>query len=153
MNFIKRILPSILAILVIIIVVLFLNPDYTSSSAMKNVYASEELALVAPDHIISFTRHTDPVFNRIAYCESENNPTAQNPSSTASGRFQFLDSSWKYYGKKLWGDEWVLRDKLDFADSTELAWYVYTKVDGTRPWEADPKSEACWNKGNDRKRV
>lgn len=32
--------------------------------------------------------------------ESSWNPTAQNPSSTAYGLFQFLDGTWKGYGKK-----------------------------------------------------
>lgn len=71
----------------------------------------------------------------IAECESGNNALAKNPSSTASGRFQFLSSSWKYYGQKLWGDEWVNKDVFDWDDNTELAIYAY-KQSGATPWLA-----------------
>lgn len=80
---------------------------------------------------------------RIAWCESRNNPLAKNPRSTASGRFQFLKSSWKYYGEKKWGDAWVTKDVFSYVDNTELAYWVYS-INGTKDWEADPASVACW---------
>lgn len=47
---------------------------------------------------------TPEVLERIAMCESKNVEYAKNPHSSAAGRFQFLKSSWQYYGKMLWGD-------------------------------------------------
>lgn len=91
---------------------------------------------------------TDPLFEKMGYCESydrelkRNNLQAKNPGSTAKGEFQFLDGTWKYYGQKLWGDDWVNKDVLS-ADNRELAWFVYTHY-GTSDWEADPKSYDCW---------
>jgi hypothetical protein len=35
---------------------------------------------------------------RILACESGGSPTADNPSSSASGIWQFLDSTWNGYG-------------------------------------------------------
>ena len=80
---------------------------------------------------------------RIAYCESKNVATAKNPTSSASGRFQFLKSSWEYYGKRLWGSDWVKKDVFNYDDNTELAYYVFS-INGYKDWEADPASVACW---------
>lgn len=84
----------------------------------------------------------DPLFEKIGWCESKHQLDAQNPHTTAGGEFQFLDGTWKYYGQKLWGDEWVNKDKKSL-DNRELAWFVYTNY-GTKDWEADPKSYECW---------
>ena len=62
---------------------------------------------------------------RIARSESNFRSEAKNGSSTASGIFQFLDSSWKYY--KCSGD------KLNAEDSINCAYRAYSK-DGFRPW-------------------
>ena len=77
---------------------------------------------------------------RIALCESRNDPLAKNPRSTASGRFQFLKGSWAYYGEQLWGDAWMEKDVFDYHDNTELAYYV-AKTVGLSPWDA---SRYCW---------
>ncbi len=81
-----------------------------------------------------------PVMARIALCESGDRADARNPHSSAKGRFQFLDGTWNYYGKQLWGDELKDKDPLNWDDSTELAAYVY-KINGTRDWLA---SYNCW---------
>lgn len=86
---------------------------------------------------------SDPLFNKIGYCESHNIPTAKNPHSTAKGRYQFLDGTWKWYAPQLWGDDWVNKDVFNYTDNTNLAWFVYTNY-GTGDWEADPKSYNCW---------
>lgn len=76
---------------------------------------------------------------RIALCESKNDPLAKNSRSSASGRFQFLSSSWEAYGRQLWGTT-DGKDVFDYEDNTELAEYVYSKEGGT-PWMA---SYSCW---------
>lgn len=81
-----------------------------------------------------------PILERIAMCESQNVETAKNPNSSASGRYQFIRSSWKYYGQKLWGDDWVNKDILDYWDNTELAIYTFS-IEGTSPWNS---SKSCW---------
>lgn len=85
----------------------------------------------------------DPLFNKIGECESQNDPLADNLYSTAKGRFQFLDGTWRHYAPKLWGIDWVNKNVFDYKDNTDLAWFVYTKY-GTADWEADPKSYECW---------
>jgi len=82
----------------------------------------------------------DPLFEKIAYCESKNDPHAKNPSSSASGRFQFLWSSWNYYGKMLWGENFYEKNVFNYNDNTELAKYVY-ELNGTKDWDA---SRDCW---------
>lgn len=76
---------------------------------------------------------------RIKFCESRGNPKAKNPSSTASGSYQFLRSSWKYYGELKWGSL-EGRDVFDHADNEELAYWV-AKREGFKPWAA---SAHCW---------
>jgi hypothetical protein len=94
----------------------------------------------APTSSLQAIKPLPVVLERIALCESRNNPKAKNPTSSASGRFQFIKSSWKHYGKQLWGDKWIEKNVFDYEDNTELAVYVYKK-NGTRDWNA---SNECW---------
>lgn len=82
------------------------------------------------------------ILDKVALCESGNNPLAKNPNSSAKGRFQFINSSWKHYGKMLWGDNLINKDVLDYEDNTELAMYVY-QLNGLKDWE---ESKSCWSK-------
>lgn len=41
---------------------------------------------------------SDEYYNKLAQVESSNNPLAQNPNSSAKGRFQFIDSTAKQFG-------------------------------------------------------
>ena len=75
----------------------------------------------------------DPIMEAIAVCESNNVATARNPRSTAKGRFQFLDSSWEYYGKQLWGEDFDTKDVFNYADNTELAYWTKEKY-GYSAW-------------------
>lgn len=50
-------------------------------------------------------------FNLISKIESNHNPKAKNPNSTASGRFQFIRSTWEGLGYK-WAD--VFNDDLQW---------------------------------------
>lgn len=79
-------------------------------------------------------------FNKIAVCESQNSEMAKSLVSSASGRFQFIKSTWKQYGLELWGKELYTRNVFNYNDNTELAWYVYETY-GTSDWSA---SQSCW---------
>lgn len=68
---------------------------------------------------------------------------ARNPKSSAKGKYQFLDGTWKYYGQKLWGESWVTKDVFSEKDQDDLAYFVVS-VNGYVDWEADPASVACW---------
>lgn len=76
---------------------------------------------------------------RIAGCESAGNPnafgsyTAQNPHSTASGRYQVLDSTWAGYGG--------YRHAKDAPPATQEAWMDEASKGGTGPWKS---SASCW---------
>lgn len=80
---------------------------------------------------------------RVARCESPKDgdvdPLAKNPTSTASGVFQFLKGSWKYYGTQLWGSV-EGKDVFNREHNIELAMYVMSKR-GTVDWTA---SQYCW---------
>lgn len=96
---------------------------------------------IAPQAPTKPVVRTSPQFERIAYCESKNDAHAKNKYSTASGRFQFIHSSWYHYGLELWGDKFYEKNVWDYEDNTELAWYVYQK-NGVRDWESSRK---CWS--------
>lgn len=73
----------------------------------------------------------------IKFCESSNNYQAQNPSSTASDAYQFLDTTWqglsaaKGYSKAKYAPASV-------QDAAALELYNQA---GTSPWAA---SSSCW---------
>lgn len=73
----------------------------------------------------------------IIACESGGNPTAHNPSSTASGLFQFLTSSWLAYGG---GRYAPTAAQASPAQQTEIANNAFA-VSGLSPWAA---SQHCW---------
>lgn len=79
----------------------------------------------------------DISWGAIISCESGGNPTAQNPASTASGLFQFLDTSWAAYG----GTQYASRAK----DATPAQQYAVANTayaqSGLTPWAA---SQSCW---------
>ncbi len=86
----------------------------------------------------------DPVLERIALCESGNDPLAKNPDSTASGHFQFIRGSWEWYGRQAWGSL-EGRDMFDWHDNTELAYWVAQRY-GYAPSGA---SRTCWARTQD----
>lgn len=71
-------------------------------------------------------------------CESGGNPDAQNPRSTASGLFQFINGTWRAYG----GGEFARTAAGATAqEQTIVAERAYA-AQGLRPWAA---SRSCWN--------
>lgn len=76
----------------------------------------------------------------IACAESQFIETAKNPESTASGIYQWISGSWKYYGEKYWGTI-DGRDRFNADDNIELAMIVMSKL-GTSDWAA---SKHIWS--------
>lgn len=99
------------------------------------------LAIAVPTPVqATTTQPLPPVLERIAKCESRNDPHQKNLNSSASGRFQFIWGTWNTYGKKLWGNEFYTKNIWSYEDNTELALWVYTNY-GTKDWDASKK---CW---------
>ena len=91
--------------------------------------------------IISTARdyHIDPdLFIRIATCESGLKPTAKNLRSTASGLFQFLDSTFFSYAHAY---ELHTENKNDPMTQIKLAAKMISDG-GISHWNA---SKSCWN--------
>lgn len=82
---------------------------------------------------------TSPLFEEIGRCESNHDLHAKNKYSSASGEFQFINSSWYHYGKELWGEDFYTKN-IWTTDNRELAWYVFSKY-GTSDWN---ESKWCW---------
>lgn len=126
---------------VIFALVILLGFGFWSSNTVAAPQTAEAETLPIQEKIVE----VDPLFEMIAHCESfdaklgKNNLHAKNPTSSASGEFQFLAGSWYYYGKQLWGDDFYSKN-IWTTDNRELAWYVYKKY-GTRDWNA---SKECW---------
>jgi hypothetical protein len=82
-----------------------------------------------------------PVLLAIRFCESTDNYTAANPSSSARGAYQFLTGSWDAYGHK---DRYgVNQAHLATPAQQDEAALLTWERDGTRPWNA---SKSCWSK-------
>ena len=69
-------------------------------------------------------------------CESGHDYTARNPRSSASGAFQFIDSTWRAYGDSRWARAYLA--PRDVQDAAALRLY---RASGTSPWNA---SRSCW---------
>lgn len=113
-------------------------PSTTTSppvAAVRPIRASRgsPRSVVAPD-VREHAGSLPPIMLRIRWCESRNNYTARNPRSSASGAWQFLDSSWAHYA----GYPRAYLAPPEVQDQKALN--VYNSV-GTRPWNA---SRSCW---------
>jgi hypothetical protein len=125
----------------IILLLVFLFPMLAGAQAWSEPNM-EEVCKVTDCSVITPPQSNLSVLEAVAWCESGNDPLAKNPRSTASGRFQFLKSSWNYYGKKLWGEELKNKNVFDYEDNTALAVWVYNR-NGLVDWE---ESKPCWSK-------
>lgn len=80
-----------------------------------------------------------PILLEIRHCESTDNYTAANRRSSARGAYQFLSSSWAWYGHaERYGVSSA--DQATPAQQDEAALMTW-QLDGTRPWYA---SRHCW---------
>jgi len=80
------------------------------------------------------TANIPAILARIKMCESGGSYTAQNPSSSASGAYQFIDGTWAGYG----GYSRALYAPPAVQDAKALIVY---KQSGTGPWVS---SMGCW---------
>ena len=81
-------------------------------------------------HLASLTDDYE-ILEKVAWCESGWKAEAKNPNSTASGIFQFIESTWLVWGKG---------EVFDPHDNIEAAVRLY-EARGLKPWEA---SRICW---------
>ncbi len=110
------------------------------SHAARNlaaITASGALAVVPLAPAPAAAAELDVNWQPLIQCESGGNPTVQNAHSTASGLFQFLDSTWRALG----GTEYAPRAKdASPAEQQQVADRAYQRS-GLRPWDA---SRHCW---------
>ena len=78
------------------------------------------------------------LLEKIAYCESKNDYGAQNPNSTAYGRYQITSATFADANKALGG---LLDIKNPRDQDLAASWLMDTR--GTRPWIS---TKGCWNK-------
>lgn len=115
----------------------------SESPLVSYIRASNQVVIREPDFtsiILSTAKsyHIDPeLFLRVARCESGLKPMVKNPASTASGIFQFLDSTFSNQLKK-YG---MIGDKNDPLIQIELAAKMIADG-GLSHWNA---SKSCWN--------
>lgn len=88
----------------------------------------------SPKQTETTTSDSPDLLERIAKCESGGSYTAQNRSSTASGRYQFLDSSWGGYGG------YARAKDAPPAVQDAKARETFARR-GSQPWAA---SRGCW---------
>lgn len=78
------------------------------------------------------------VLAKIRYCESGNNYQAQNPTSSASGAYQFLTSTWQSLSASA-GYATAASAPASVQDAAAIELY---NAQGTSPWAA---SQSCWS--------
>lgn len=86
------------------------------------------------------------LLKRIITAESGNRRTVENKLSSATGCFQWILSTWRYYGKELWGSSFYEKNQYSFNDNTELAAYVIGKYGKERALKEWAESAYKWNK-------
>jgi len=91
-------------------------------------------AVVLPFGLAIAPADAAPDWGPIIKCESGGNPTAQNRTSTASGAYQFLDSTWRGLGGTGRAKD------ASFAEQTRIANKQYA-LSGFTAWNA---SRSCW---------
>lgn len=78
------------------------------------------------------------VLAKIRHCESGNNYQAQNPTSSASGGYQFLTSTWQSLSASA-GYATAKSAPAAVQDAAAIELY---NAQGTAPWAA---SQSCWS--------
>jgi hypothetical protein len=84
--------------------------------------------------VSTFAQSLTEILHKIAKCESNNNPLARNPTSSAKGLLQILDGTWKAFQCE--GN--VLNAEDNFQCGVKIA-----SQSGLHHWN---ESKACWNK-------
>lgn len=108
-------------------------PSTTGRTAARVAVAGASLAVPLG---LAQPAHAAPPggWDAIIHCESRGDPRAQNPRSTASGLFQFLDSTWRSLGGSGSASDHSAAEQYRMAEK------LYARA-GTAPWNA---SKACW---------
>lgn len=108
-------------------------PSTTGRTAAKVAAAG---AVAALPMVAAPAAHAGPPggWGAIIECESGGDPRAQNPSSSASGLFQFIDSTWRGLGGSGSAKDASVDEQYRMAEK------LYAQS-GTSPWNA---SKSCW---------
>jgi hypothetical protein len=78
------------------------------------------------------------ILNKISWCESKNNDLAQNPNSTARGRFQIIKGTEELVERNTGKDY----DAFDPEDALEMSLWLYQRYK-CRPWRASFNCHQC----------
>lgn len=98
-------------------------------------------ARVSRSRLVSQPRPLGDLLERIPWCESKNRYDALNAHSSASGRWQFLDSTWRSWQAR-YGDGRVFeRAYLAPPEYQDLVAHRGIAVQGVSSWNA---SRHCW---------
>lgn len=89
-------------------------------------------------YVADFYKIDKKKFFEVATCESQWNPKADNPKSTAYSIFQFLTGSWKYFAQKYEDDKGVTLNRNVPTDNIRLAGWVFANDRPEQHWKE------CW---------
>lgn len=110
--------------------------------AISQVAEAHEVGLVFEEsRELSLREHVlvnYPELYDIIKCESGFNPDAKNPTSSASGLLQFIDSTYKWTYEEYYGSIPDMKNKNDANTQLVLGSYLYNEY-GAHHWECHTK--------------
>lgn len=123
---------GLLCTIIIIVLVLF-------SVAIKYLEANQRdliKSLTLVERVENDLAFTETRLWAIAKCESGWNPDAKNPISSASGIFQFIDSTAQSTYKEMYGEDLDMSKKNDYHLQKDMAIYL-ARTSGLHHWVCD----------------
>ena len=95
----------------------------------QNIVTVEKYNLQTVDEAKDYLLENYPELYTVAQCESSWRQHVKNSQSSASGIFQFLDSTASWVYKSIYKEELSMEDKNNLSIQVEMAVWLYERYD------------------------
>lgn len=116
---------------------------HESSGPDQPPVSEPEHHLPQKDHVVDHLDGIETAADAIGWCESRDDYHAQNPVSTASGKYQFIRGTWLWVWEAFIGEPapTVHAKHADPSDQDRAFAALWDDGEGWQHWEA---SRTCW---------